>query len=288
MYQLFCLLSGIVLAFVITFNGSLSEYYGPYVGAVIVHIVGTVVAYIVMKAMKQTWRPKEKLPLWMYTGGIIGIGTTVFQSIAFAKIGVVAVMALSLFGQTLTSLVVDGFGVGGMEKRKIGKSTIMGVLVSFCGMAVMLMGESNMRGMPLVMGIAAGVTAVISRLANAQLSERTSAIGSSFTNHWVGLVGCIVLTLVAEPDIMGCLQVTGVPAWMYIGGACGVLMIMLWNIAGPRVSAFRLTLLSFIGQVFMGVVLDLLLGNGFSMQIFMGGMCVMAGAVLNMLTDKKD
>ena len=288
MYQLLCLLSGVILGFAITTNGTLTGYYGPYMGAVIVHIVGTVISYIAMKGAKQSWRAAEKLPLWMYIGGIIGIATTVFQSIAFGLLGATAVTALSLFGQTFTSLVVDGFGLVGMEKRPIGKGTVLGVIISLCGIGYMLGGAGKMEAVALLFAIASGVTSVFSRLTNAQLSERTSAMGSTFTNHWVGLVGCIVLLLVAEPDIVGSLQVTDVPAWAYFGGLCGVVMILMWNIASLKVSAFRLTLLSFIGQVFTGIVLDLLIGNGFSKQIFIGGMFVVVGVLVNMFTDKKE
>lgn len=287
MYQIMCLLSGILLAFVITTNGTLTAYYGAYVGAVIVHIVGTVGSYIYMKAAKQTWRSTEKLPLWMYAGGIIGIATTVFQSVAFVHLGATAVMALSLFGQTATSLVVDGLGLFGMEKRAVGKGTVLGVLVSLCGIGCMLVGAGDMKAVALVMSVAAGLSAVFSRLVNARLSQRTSAAGSTFTNHWVGLVGCILLMFAAEPDITGCLQGAAAPVWAYGGGLIAVGMITLWNIAGPKVSAFRLTLLSFVGQVFMGIAIDLLIGNGFSKQIFIGGVFVVVGVLLNMMTDKE-
>ena len=288
MYQLLCLLSGVVLAFAITTNGTLTGYYGAYMGAVIVHIVGTVLSYIAMKAAKQTWRPVSKLPMWMYIGGIIGIATTVFQSTAFGYLGATAVTALSLFGQTVTALVVDGLGLVGMEKRRIGKGTILGVIVSLCGIGYMLGGAGRMQMVALLLATASGVTSVFSRLTNAQLAERTTPMGSTFTNHWVGLVGCIALLFVAEPDIVGCLQVTGVPVWAYFGGLCGVVMILMWNIASLKVSAFRLTLLSFIGQVFTGIVLDLLIGNGFSLRVFVGGLFVVVGVLLNMLADKKE
>ena len=139
----------------------------------------------------------------------------------------------------------------------------------------------------LLLATASGVSGVTSRMANAQLSAHTSPLGSSFTNHWVGLIGSVVLLLVAQPNFIGGLQVSDVPLWVYIGGAWGVAMVMLWNIAGLKVSAFQLTLLSFIGQVFAGIALDLLVGNGFSLQTFIGGSFVVAGVLLNMFADRK-
>ena len=287
MYELMCLLSGVLLAFVVCMNGTLTGYYGAYVGAVIVHIFGTVGSFVVMKAAKQTDRSAEKLPLWMYAGGIIGIATTVFQSSAFVYLGATAVMALSLFGQTITSLAVDGLGLFGMEKRPVGVRTLPGVVVSLCGIGYMLVGAGDVKLMSLVMAIAAGATAVFSRLVNAQLAVKTSGLGSTYINHWVGLLGCIVLMFVAEPDIMGSLQTAGVPLWAYFGGVLAVGMLLLWNITSLKVSSFRLTLLSFVGQVFMGIVIDLLIGNGFSKQVFVGGIFVVVGVLLNMLAENK-
>ena len=287
MYELMCLLAGVLLAFVVSMNGTLTGYYGAYVGAVIVHIFGTGGSYVVMKVAKQTDRSAEKLPLWMYTGGLIGIATTVFQSTAFVYLGATAVMALSLFGQTLTSLVVDGMGLLGVEKRPISMRTLPGVLVSLCGVGYMLLGAGDVKMIALVMSIAAGATSVFSRLVNAHLAVKTSDLGSTYINHWVGLLGCIVLMLVAEPDIMGSLQTTGVPLWAYFGGVVAVGMLLLWNITSLKVSSFRVSLLGFVGQVFMGVIIDLMIGNGFSKQVFIGGIFVVVGVLLNMLMDKE-
>lgn len=286
MYRLLCLLSGVLLAFVIVLNGSLTGFYGAYIATVIVHIVGTTVAYFAMKGAKQSWRPEEKLPLWMYSGGLIGILTTIFQSLAFGQLGVTTVMALCLFGQTVTSLAVDTMGLFGLERQRINRGMILGVAVSLCGVLYMLLGDEGLKGYAMLMAVASGVSGVVSRLANARLSAQTSALGSSFTNHWVGLVGSVVLMLVMQPDFIGGMQVPDVPLWAYIGGACGVVMVMLWNIAGLKVTAFELTLLSFIGQVFAGIALDLLLGNGFSAEVFVGGIFVVAGVLLNMFAGR--
>ena len=287
MYRLLCLLSGIILGLVIVINGSLTGFYGAYIATVIIHIVGTSVSYLVMKAAKQPWRSEEKLPLWMYSGGLIGILTTVFQGVAFGQLGATTVMALCLFGQAATSLVVDTFGLFGMDKQTVNKGMVLGVAVSLCGVVYMLLGDSELKAFAMLLAAASGISGVISRLANAQLSARTSPMGSSFTNHWVGLVGSVVLLLVMQPDFVAGLSVPNVPAWAYIGGAFGVLMVLLWNIAGLKVSAFELTLLSFIGQVFTGIALDILLGNGFSREIFIGGTFVVAGVLLNMFAGRK-
>ena len=56
---------------------------------------------------------------------------------------------------------------------------------------------------------------------------------------------------------LSCPSVFSTQAWIYCGGILGVSTVLLCNITVPRVSAFRLTLLTFVGQLFTGILLDL-------------------------------
>ncbi len=60
----------------------------------------------------------------MYLGGAIGVLTTLFHNLAFTKISVTSIIALSLFGQTITSLIVDKFGIFGMQKRVFERTSL--------------------------------------------------------------------------------------------------------------------------------------------------------------------
>ena len=66
----------------------------------------------------------------------------------------------------------------------------------------------------------------------------------------------------------------------------GVCVVMAQNVLVPKVPAFRLTLLSFIGQIFMGIALDLWQGNGFSDATFTGGLLIAVGVAANLLLDR--
>ena len=66
----------------------------------------------------------------------------------------------------------------------------------------------------------------------------------------------------------------------------GVAVVLLSNLTVPRVPAFRLTLLLFIGQIFTGVLLDLLLGNSFSDATFRGGLVIAAGVIVNLVVER--
>lgn len=51
----------------------------------------------------------------------------------------------------------------------------------------------------------------------------------------------------------------------------GVLTCFLYNVVVPKVASFRLTILTFVAQVFTSLVLDVLFGNGYSKVTLIGG-----------------
>ena len=79
--------------------------------------------------------------------------------------------------------------------------------------------------------------------------------------------------------------VAAVPLWAYFGGLMGVITVSVQSFVTPRMPAFQLTLILFVGQVFMGLVLDALSGAGGSAQEWIGGVFAVAGLSLNALLD---
>jgi uncharacterized membrane protein YdcZ (DUF606 family) len=75
--------------------------------------------------------------------------------------------------------------------------------------------------------------------------------------------------------------------YIYLGGVTGVCIIWISNMTVARVSAFYLTLLVFVGQVFASVLIDAILLGAFSARILIGGALVTAGLCVNLLLDKK-
>ena len=56
--------------------------------------------------------------------------------------------------------------------------------------------------------------------------------------------------------------------------------VFLMNITVPKISSFRQTLLNFVGKVFVGILLDLILESSFSPITFYGGLIIAAGIFL--------
>jgi len=54
----------------------------------------------------------------------------------------------------------------------------------------------------------------------------------------------------------------------------------------PKISAFYLTLLLFVGQVFAGIAIDAIIDQAFSLPIIIGGVLVGAGLCADLLLER--
>lgn len=282
MYHLIALLTGVLLSVMIMINGRLTEGIGVYLAAAMIHLVGVIVAFLVCLARREKPLPRSRSPWWFYLGGVIGVFTTFGNNFAFGKITMTSIIALGLLGQTVTSLVVDTAGWFGMNRRSFHWSTLFGLVFCAAGIWVMLDQSVLAAILAVWFSFGSGVSIVISRSVNARLAERIGPLPGSFVNHLAGLPVTVLLVFLmarGRPDLSG--LGTG-PAWTYLGGVLGVLGVVLFNILVPKISQFHLTILTFVGQVLSGVLIDILRGGFTADASFMGGLLITAGIALNL------
>lgn len=287
MYYLLTLLTGFVIAVMVAVNGKLTDRYDVFIAAIIIHIVGAVFAYLICKVTKKKIRLKREYPIWFYLGGAIGVLTTFFNNFAFGKISMTSIVALGLFGQMVASFIIDSFGLLGMKKYPLKKSAILGSVFSFAGVFVMLDGSVGTALYAVIFSFCAGITNVLSRTVNAKLSEKIGELESSFMNHIVGLPITIVVAL-AFGNIAHFKFSYVSPAewWIYFGGTLGVCTVLLYNIIVPKLSAFHVTLLIFISQVFSGIGIDIIMQNEYFKTSLAGGIMVALGVLFSTIYKK--
>ncbi len=286
MHQLLALLTGSILSIMILINGNLTVYYGVYFAAVIIHVVGSGFAFILRTLQKERKPLFTHGPKWIYLGGAIGVFTTVFNNFAYGHISLTSIVALGLLGQSVTSLIIDTFGLFGMKKQLLDKRSIPGLIISVSGILFMLDRSVSYAFLAVLLSLGSGITVVLSRTANARLAEKTGALQGSLINHLVGLPCTIIIALRAgelTPNLSG----VATRPWIYLGGVLGVVIVLLNNLTVPKVTAFRLTLLTFVGQVFTGVFFDLLLGADISSVSFLGGVIIVAGLAVNLVVERR-
>lgn len=285
MYELLALLSGVILSIMVSLNGTLSGHYGVFFAAVIIHVVGSIAAFILRLLRKEKQALFIHQPKWIYLGGAIGVFTTVFNSFAFGRISMTSIVALGLLGQAIASLAIDTFGLFGMKKQNFNKGSIPGFVISFLGIFLMLDQSVSGAIIPVVISFFAGLTIVLSRMINARLAKKIGASNGSLVNHLVGLPVTIVAALLAG-QFSTSISISTSQPWIYFGGVFGVLIVLLSNLMVPKMSAFRMSLLIFVGQTFSGVILDLVLGKGYSSASFTGGLIIIIGLAINFVTER--
>ena len=287
MYRFACFVSGVAIAVMVAINGNLTGYYGVYTATVIIHLAGLLFLFLALKARRQRLFPACKIPAWMYLGGVIGILTTLFNNFAFGKISMTGLVALSLFGETVTALTIDVTGLFGMQKRRMKPRVLVGLVFSLAGILLMLRQARGAALYAVLVSIGAGVTVVLSRTVNARLSGYTGEMRSSFINHLTGLgASGLVLALAGRSELAALSALPQAPWWAYSGGVMGALVVMLCNATVPRVPAFEVTLLTFVGQVFTGIGIDVLARRSWSSDTFIGGLLIAAGIAVNLLWER--
>ena len=282
MYYLISLLTGIFISLMVAFNGGLTKQYGVYFATVIVHITGLILITALVLAKHE--RPFSKKHAWfLYLGGAIGVLTTVFNNLAFGRISVSAILALGLFGQTIIGLIIDQHGLFNMPKHPFRKKKLIGLSFIFLGIASMI---NNFEIIAVIVSFIAGVNIVLSRTLNAKLADLTSVRTSTLYNYLIGLVISIpVFFLLGHSDAIYMDFVFSSNLYIYFGGILGVCIVLICNMIVAKISAFYLTLFIFIGQVFSGVLIDIIISQEFSPRNLIGGILVTIGLGVNLMLD---
>jgi len=281
-------------------NGGLTANYGLYIASVIIHAVGLIANTILVLVKKQnpfTNLKQLKQQWFIYMGGAVGVFTIMGTNLAFGRISVSAMLAIALFGQVLFGMIIDQYGLFGMPKYPFKKSQMIGLIIILAGIVAMI---TNFEIVAVAFVFATGFSIVLARTLNAKLADLTTVQIGSFYNHVTGLIvcviGCVVILFIWGPNTLAHtakdltfvgLLLFSSEWYIYTGGVLGLIVIILSNLTVIKVSAFYLTLLVFIGQVFSGVVIDMLITQEVSMRNIIGGILVSIGLSVNLLLDNK-
>lgn len=138
MYRNIAFLNGILLAIMIFFNGLQASITGPYISTLIFHAFGLLFVLIIA-ILKRNQLPKLKTlqPIYLLPG-ILGVITILLNNMCIPRIGITLTTGISLYGQLITSGLVEHFGLFGMPVSKFKKGKALGYLLITMGIIVMI------------------------------------------------------------------------------------------------------------------------------------------------------
>jgi len=296
MYYLLALLTGILITVMVAFNGNVTARHGLYTATVVIHAVGLLCVSFLLLAKRE--KPflrgvvdadGRRIPLYMYLGGAVGVITVLLTNFAFGSISVSALMALGLFGQSLSAIAVDQFGLFGMARHPFNRRKIIGLALMLGGIGVMVTDFGGNAAIIAAVGaFASGASIVTSRVLNARLAVHIGTRRGVFMTHITGLLVALPLLLLLGRGEAGFhLDYLFTPMFfIYLGGMMGVMVIMLDNVTAVRIPAFYLALMLFVGQVSAGLAVDFVIDSAFSFVNLLGGSLVALGLFANVMVDK--
>lgn len=139
----------------------------------------------------------------------------------------------------------------------------------------------------ILAAVLSGVSIVISRIINSQLGNKIGVFQSTFYNYITGLFLSGVFLLISKETLLASTDtLRAIPFAAYLGGLVGVISIAFSNYVAPKISAFYMALLIFIGQLFVGILIDYFTLNQLSIGKVIGGIIVCIGLAYNLYIDK--
>lgn len=140
----------------------------------------------------------------------------------------------------------------------------------------------------ILLAILSGVSVVLSRIVNFKLAEEIGPFQGTFFNYLTGFLTSLIFFFLTKDYInINNLNELSIPFYAYLGGTIGILVVLLFNYITPKVSSFSLSLLVFIGQLSIGIIIDYFSSNIISIGKILGGLLILLGLSYNIFIDKK-
>lgn len=139
----------------------------------------------------------------------------------------------------------------------------------------------------IAIAFATGSMVVLSMVINSKLAARIGVFSGTLVNYTVGLLGITVFLLLKDRGIkveMGIFET--IPIWAYFGGAVGVLVVSLSNVVIPKIPTIYSSILIFIGQISMGMLIDYFLLDIISPGKLLGSGLILVGLLYNFNIDR--
>lgn len=198
------------------------------------------------------------IPWWMLAGGAAGALTVATQGIAVGLIGVSLFTVGVVAGQAICGLVLDRTGYGPAGVVAVTVPRLLGGALALGAVGIALIGD-GLTGIPLwmlVLPLLTGVGIAWQQATNGRLRQR---VGTPLTATFVNFAGGTVILAVAAAIHVGAV---GAPralpgeAWLYTGGAIGVVYIFLSAALVSRTGVLLLGLGAVVGQLSTSFALD--------------------------------
>jgi transporter family-2 protein len=262
---------GIQLALQAPINSALGSHVGRLAASLVSFTVGTLIlaGLVLVTGEASNLGDVFDQPAWESAGGLIGASFVAVATITVARIGAGAVVAATVTGQLLSSLVIDDLGLVGVDTEPLSAIRVAGAVLLVAGTLLVVLERRKDEGpspgprgdrarawhfaVPVVfmVGLAVGFQHPI----NAELGSSIGELNAGLVNFVVG--SALLAFLVASSGrARGLGGVPQAPRWQFVGGLIGVITVLASLSAVPVIGAAALTAALVTGQLVGSVALD--------------------------------
>jgi bacterial/archaeal transporter family-2 protein len=139
---LIAFVAGLMLTVQVGLNSTLGRAVGNVRFAVFANFtVGLAGILLYVVASRDAWPTREDLatvPMWAWCGGLLGAFYVAVATLIGPRIGAAALLALTVFGQLLASVLVDQFGWLGFPTQPISPTKIAGAVLLLGGVGLIV------------------------------------------------------------------------------------------------------------------------------------------------------
>lgn len=138
---LLALLSGALMAVQGSMNTALSKVIGLLETTFVVHVIGTIMVMIllfILQMGKGNLHVAGDAPWYVYLGGVISVGIIYLVAASISEVGVANATTAIIVGQVVTAIIIDHFGVFGLERMPYGWNQLIGLVFLVFGANLLL------------------------------------------------------------------------------------------------------------------------------------------------------
>lgn len=284
--------SGAVLSVQAQLNGDLaSAGTGPVVAAWLSY-AGTVLATVVLVAVRGRLRSVARIlrsmaAWWWFGVGLCSVPIVIAMAAGTPLVGVAIASVCAVAGQTLAGLSLDARGVGVPAPIRLARRRVLAGLFALAGLGIAVLGGATATAAPWQVVIAGaalfvgGALLCVQQAGNGRVTQLTGdPVVATLTSATGGLVGISVVCGVLAA--FGTLDGVTLPAqwWLYLGGPLGTVITVAAAFAVRHLGTFVLTITVLCGQMVTAMALDLLGTAGLRWPTLMATAAVAVAALL--------
>lgn len=139
MYKYLAILNGLLISIMVLLNGTLATATGLYFSLLIINSLCFVIVALIIVIKKIPIKGIFTLPKYFYFVGIIGLSNITMNNISFINLGATLTMGLVLYGQLLSSIIVDFGGLFGLAKQPFHPKKLLGLSIMSIGILIMIL-----------------------------------------------------------------------------------------------------------------------------------------------------